>query len=108
VSVSVPREGIPVSAAFAYIGNALDAAGFRLAGVRASAPESGDVLAAFEAAAGCQAVFITPAAAAQLPRPLLEAAMTAARPLVVLVPEDGAPSPLDPAERVRAQLGLES
>jgi len=97
-----------VTAAFAYIGNALDAAGFRLAGVQACAPEPGTELASLEAAAGCQAVFITPAVAAQLPCAVLEAAMTASRPLVVLVPEDGAASPLDPAERVRAQLGLES
>lgn len=97
-----------MSTAFSYIGNALDAAGFRLAGVQSCAPEPGDELAAFKAAAGCQAVFISADVAARLPRAVLEAAMTASRPLLVLVPGDGAPSPLDPAERVRAQLGLES
>jgi hypothetical protein len=43
-----------------------------------------------------------------MPRAELDAALVAGRPLLVLLPEaDGEPSRLDPAQRVRAQLGLE-
>lgn len=93
---------------FAYVGNDIDAAGFRLAGVRAWSPRAGEVLAAFTAAAdGSDAVFITAPVAEALPRPVLEAALLAERPLLVLVPDAATTSALDPAERVRAQLGIE-
>ncbi len=94
--------------ALAYVGNAIDAAGFRLAGVQSWAPEAGGELVAFQAArTAAEAVFITIAVAEQLPRPELNAALMAGRPLLVLIPEGGAPNPLDPAERVRSQLGLD-
>jgi len=96
------------TAAFAYVGNDVDAAGFRLAGVRAWSPRADEVLAAFTAAVeDSEAVFITAAVADALPRPVLEAALLAEQPLLVLIPDGAAPSPLDPAERVRAQLGIE-
>ena len=96
------------SAALAYVGNAIDAAGFRLAGVRSWAPEAGAELAAFRAArADSEAVFITVAIAERLPRSELDAALAAGRPVLALIPEPGKPSPLDPAERARLQLGLE-
>jgi hypothetical protein len=54
-------------------------------------------------------VFVTAAVAERLPRDALEAALAAGRPLVVLLPEPAQPpSRLDPAERVRAQLGLDA
>ena len=100
------RQAEPMPA-FAYVGNDVDAAGFRLAGLRTWAPCADDVLAAFSAAvAAGDAVFISAAVAAALPRDVLDAALLAERPLLVLVP-DGAANPLDPAERVRAQLGIE-
>ena len=37
----------------------------------------------------------------------LDAALAGDRPVVVLIPESAGASPLEPAERVRAQLGLE-
>ena len=95
---------------FAYVGNAEDAAGFRLAGVRCWTP-SGDDTEAFAAAiaSGAEAVFIAAEVAERIARPALEAALAAGRPLIALMPEPGQPpSRLDPAERVRAQLGLDA
>ena len=94
--------------AFAYVGNAVDAAGYRLAGVQSWAPDRGAELPAFRAArASAEAVFITFAVAEQLPRSELDAALAGDRPVIVLIPESTGASPLEPAERVRAQLGLE-
>jgi vacuolar-type H+-ATPase subunit F/Vma7 len=94
--------------AFAYVGNAVDAAGYRLAGIPSWAPDRGAELAAFRAArANAEAVFITVAVAEHLPRAELDAALAGDRPVVVLIPESADASPLEPAERVRAQLGLE-
>jgi vacuolar-type H+-ATPase subunit F/Vma7 len=95
--------------AFAYVGAPEDAAGLRLAGVLCWSPQ-GDDAGAFRAALACgaEAVFVTAAVAEQLPRAELEFALTHGRPLVVLLPEPGAAaSRLDPAERVRGQLGLD-
>jgi vacuolar-type H+-ATPase subunit F/Vma7 len=96
-------------AAFAYVGDAVQAAGFRLIGAQCWVPDPGSERAAFRAArAAAEAVFITSAIAEKLPRVELDAALAAGRPLLLLIPTPGAgPSPLDPAERVRAQLGLE-
>lgn len=97
-----------MSHCFSYVGNDVDAAGFRLAGVRTWAPRAGEVLAAFSNAAdGSDAVFISSRIAEALPRAVLDAALLAERPLLVLVPDATTTSPLDPAERVRAQLGIE-
>src|SRR5512134_2793616 len=96
--------------AFAYVGAAEDAAGFRLAGVRCWTPQ-GDESAALRAAlaSGVEAVFITADVAERVARAELESALAAGRPLVVVLPEPGRPPcRLDPAERVRAQLGLDA
>ncbi len=94
--------------AFAYVGNAVDAAGYRLAGVQSWAPDRGAELAAFRAArANAEAVFITLAVAEQLPRAELDVALAGDRPVVVLIPESTGANPLEPAERARMQLGLE-
>lgn len=96
------------SGAFAYVGNDVDAAVFRLAGVRTWVPRAGEALAAFtDATTGSDAVFITSQVAEALPRTVLDAALLAERPLLVLVPDATTTSALDPAERVRAQLGIE-
>jgi vacuolar-type H+-ATPase subunit F/Vma7 len=98
--------------AFAYVGAAEDAAGLRLAGVRCwSAHGDGTGAEAFRAAlaSGAEVVFLTAAIAEALPRAELDAARAGGRPLGVLLPEPGRPlSRLDPAERVRAQLGLDT
>ncbi len=95
--------------AFAYVGTAVDAAGFRLIGARCWAPEPGEETAAVRAALRvAEAVFITNQVAERLPRPELDADLAAGRPLLVIIPAaDAAPCALDPAERARAQLGLE-
>lgn len=97
----------PASVTIAFVGDALAAAGFRLAGVRTFAPAPGEEHAAFaQARAAAAAVFVTPAVAAQLDPVELERALAAGAPLVAIVP-GGAPPPFDPAERVRRQLGIE-
>jgi vacuolar-type H+-ATPase subunit F/Vma7 len=95
--------------AFAYVGDSVQAAGFRLIGAKCWVPEPGSERAAFLAARKeAEAVFISPSIAERLPRTELDAALAAGRPLLLLVPTPGTdPSPLDPAERVRAQLGLD-
>ena len=95
---------------FAYVGEPTDAAGFRLAGGRCWTAR-GDEARAFHAAlgSGADVVFITTAVAEAVARAELDAALAADRPLVVLLPEPGLPPcRLDPAERVRAQLGLDT
>lgn len=95
--------------ALAFIGDPLRCAGFRLAGFAVWSPAPGAETAALEAAlAAAQAVFITAEIASRLPRARLDAVLAAGTPPVAILPgDDGKPSALDPAERVRAQLGLE-
>lgn len=94
------------TAPLAFVGDALAAAGFRLAGVRVYAPQPGEERAAFaQALAAAAAVFVTPAVAAKLEPAELERALAAGAPLVAIVPDD-TPPPFDPAERVRRQLGI--
>lgn len=95
-------------ATVAYLGSAPEAAGFRLAG--ALTPATGTVADAFELALAQAAVVIVAAeVAAEIPAARLEAALARSAPLVVIAPQRGEPPhPLDPAERVRRQLGLET
>lgn len=95
--------------AFAYVGAAVDAAGFRLIGAQCWTPEPGEEAASVRAALrAAEAVFITDEIAERLPRTELDADLAAGRPLLVIIPvADAAPCALDPAERTRAQLGLE-
>jgi len=94
---------------FAYVGNAIDSAGFRLIGAQCWTPVAGAERTCFEAARrDADALFLATEVAERLPRGELDAALAASRPLIVLVPRPGAePSLLDPAERARVQLGLE-
>jgi vacuolar-type H+-ATPase subunit F/Vma7 len=94
--------------ALAYVGGAVEAAGFRLAGAQAFTPAPGEEAAALaRARAAAAVVLLSGEVAAALPRAALEAAQAALQPLLAIVPARGEVSPLDPAERVRAQLGLE-
>jgi vacuolar-type H+-ATPase subunit F/Vma7 len=94
--------------ALAYVGDAVSAAGFRLAGARVFAPTPGEEgLALHQAREAAQVVLLSSETAVALSRGELEAALAALQPLMAIVPDDGEISPLDPAERVRAQLGLE-
>jgi len=94
--------------ALAYVGNAIDAAGFRLAGALCWDARD-NVQTAFEqACASAEVVLLDPQAAEALPRHQLDAALASGHPLTVIVPRPGGvPNPLDPAERVQGQLGLE-
>ena len=94
--------------ALAYVGDTVDAAGYRLAGARVFTPAAGEEATALAHARDiAQVVLLSREAAAAMPRGPLEAALAALQPLAAIVPEGGETSPLDPAERVRAQLGLE-
>jgi hypothetical protein len=94
----------------AYLGNALDAAGWRLAGAVVDSPLPGSEVAAFAAArASAAVVLVSSEVARALPMDVLEPALAALQPLVLVLPDDSGTRPLafDPAERVRRQLGLE-
>lgn len=96
-------------AAFAFVGSAVEAAAYRLIGAQCWAPSPGEEPAAVRAAlCAAESVFITCGVAQCLPRAELDAALASSRPLLVIIPApDGEPCALDPAERARAQLGLE-
>jgi vacuolar-type H+-ATPase subunit F/Vma7 len=98
-----------MAAPIAFVGDALMASGYRLAGVAVHVPEAGEEMAAFERARGAaQVVLVALDTALKLPLPQLERAIAAQAPLVLIVPDpEGRPSPVDPAARVRRQLGLE-
>jgi vacuolar-type H+-ATPase subunit F/Vma7 len=95
-------------APLAFVGDAVNAAGFRLAGAQVFVPVRGEEAAALAQARGAaQVVLLSGEVAEALPRAELEAAQAALQPLLAIVPEGHAISPADPAERVRTQLGLE-
>ncbi len=93
----------------AFVGDAVMASGYRLAGVSVHVPEAGEELAAFERARSESAVVLVALdTALKLPLARLEQEVGALAPLVLIVPDpDGRGSPVDPAARVRRQLGLE-
>jgi vacuolar-type H+-ATPase subunit F/Vma7 len=93
----------------AFVGDAVMASGSRLAGVAVHVPPPGEEAAAFERARSeARVVLVALDTALQIPLAKLEQAVAAPTPLVLIVPDpDGRPSPVDPAARVRSQLGLE-
>lgn len=97
-----------MSGPIAFVGDAVMASGYRLAGVVVHVPADGGELAAFERARGeARVVLVSMDTALRLPLAHLEAAIAAQSPLVLIVPEpDGRPAPVDPAAHVRRQLGL--
>ncbi len=94
----------------AFVGDATMASGYWLAGVAVHVPPAGEEMAAFERARSeAKVVLIAMDIALKLPLARLEQAIAAQTPLVLIVPDpDGRPSPVDPAARVRRQLGLEA
>jgi vacuolar-type H+-ATPase subunit F/Vma7 len=94
----------------AFVGDAVMASGYRLAGVAVHVPAAGEEVAAFERArAEARVVLLALGTALKLPLARLERAIAAPTPLVLIVPDvEGRPSPVDPAARVRRQLGLET
>lgn len=98
------------SHALTFLGNLQDAAGWRLAGAYTVTPASGGEAAALAALLrSATVVLISSEVAAKLPPDVLEPALTALHPLVLVVPaaRGGLSAAIDPAERVRRQLGIE-
>jgi vacuolar-type H+-ATPase subunit F/Vma7 len=94
--------------ALAYVGDAVDAAGFRLAGARVFTPAPGEEAAALARARPvAKVLLLSRQVAAALPRGELESTLAALQPLAAIVPDGDGISPFDPAESVRALLGLE-
>lgn len=98
-----------MAAPIAFVGDAIMATGYRLAGVAVHVPPSGEEVAAFERARSeAKVVLVALDIALRIPLGRLEQAIAAPAPLVLIVPDlDGRGSPVDPAARVRRQLGLE-
>lgn len=95
--------------ALAYLGPEPAAAAWRLVGAATWTPTQGEEQQAWQAArAAAQVVLLHPDLAERLPIAELEAALAAAQPLLLIMPEPSGASPFDPAERVRAALGLEA
>lgn len=91
-----------------FIGDETSAAGWRLAGVRVTVPESGrEIEALQEAMAHAPLVMLESNCARALPAPVLDAAVRSVAPLVLVVPGvTGAADGVDLGAMVRAQLGL--
>lgn len=97
------------AAKIAFLGEATEAAAFRLCGVRTWAPPVGRETAALEAALTHAAlVLVSAPVARRLPAAILEAAFQRSAPLVLIIPElDGNALEIDPVVRVRRQLSLQ-
>jgi vacuolar-type H+-ATPase subunit F/Vma7 len=97
-------------AAIVVIGDEASCAGFRLAGVDARWPPLPEAAAEFaQALESAQLVVLTRRHAAALPPGMLDKALRRESPLVVVMPEIGAPD-ADPGfvRRMRAVLGIET
>ena len=91
-----------------YIGDAVSAAGYRLAGLRVQVPDMADLLAQIEQAANDASLVLLGAdLAAQLPVAALDRLLSAVSPAVVVVPDVRGQAELpDLANRLRQQLGV--
>ena len=91
-----------------YIGDAVSAAGYRLAGLRVHVPDTAELLMQIEqAAAGASLVLLGADLAAQLPVAALDRLLSAVTPAVVVVPDVRGQAVLpDLANRLRQQLGV--
>ncbi len=91
-----------------FMGDAVSAAGWRLAGARVVVPEPGSETARFrEALKGAELLLLTAEVARELPEALLEKSLAAVSPLVLVVPDvRDRVSPVDLSQRLQAQLGL--
>ncbi len=96
-------------AAIVYLGDELNAAGYRLAGVDARVPAAGAETGYLEAAMReAQVVLLGMRFAAAIAPAVLEPALASRSPLVMVVPElNGERPSIDPASRVRRLLGVE-
>ncbi len=94
-----------------YLGDEATAAAYRLAGVRAIAPDPADAAGALRRAAddGAELVLLAAPLAARLPVAVLEDALQGEHPLVAIAADAfGRQAPPDLAREVRAALGIEA
>ena len=93
-----------------YLGDELGAAGYRLAGASVRTPAPHEAAAALaDACRQGPLVLVSAGVAAQIAPATLQRALAAAAPLVLVVPDMQADTPLpDLAARLRAQLGFEA
>lgn len=93
-----------------FVGDELSAAGYRLAGMDARVPLPGAETDCFEKALHeAYLVLVGYRCARAIPPPTLEAALALLSPLVIVVPDwDGTQLALEPANKVRRILGLET
>lgn len=93
----------------AYLGDEVTAAGFRLAGVDARAPAPGTEAATLdEVRARSPLVLVSATVAARIPAATLRAALRAAPPITVVVPDLREETEFpDLSARLRRQLGFE-
>ena len=91
-----------------YLGDAVSAAGYRLAGLRVHVPDTAELLMQIEqAAADASLVLLGADLAAQLPVAALDRLLSAVAPAVVVVPDVRGQAVLpDLANRLRQQLGV--
>jgi len=91
-----------------YIGDAVSAAGFRLAGLRIHVPDTTELVMQIEqAATDASLVLLGADLAAQLPVTELDRLLSAVTPAVVVVPDVRGQADLpDLANRLRQQLGV--
>ena len=91
-----------------YIGDAVSAAGFRLAGLRIHVPDTTELVMQIEqAATDAPLVLLGADLAAQLPVTELDRLLSAVTPAVVVVPDVRGQADLpDLANRLRQQLGV--
>ena len=91
-----------------YIGDAVSAAGYRLAGLRVHVPDTAELLAQVEeATVDASLVLLGADIAAQLPVAALDRLLSGVAPAVVVVPDVRGQAVLpDLANRLRQQLGV--
>ena len=93
----------------AYLGDATTAAGFRLAGLEAHAPEADHLLSTFrQLLTTTDLLLLGVEAARDLPTAEVNAAVASGRPLVVVVPDIHGVAPMrDLKQRLRRELGVD-
>ena len=93
-----------------YLGDAVSAAGYRLAGALVRTPPAGEEAAALAwARAHAPLVLLSSSVASHIGEAVLRAALSALAPLVLIVPDLHGEVPLpDLAARLRSQLGLDT
>lgn len=91
------------------MGDPVSAAGYRLAGCTVVTPEKGAEGEAFRAArSGASLLLVTAEMAGRLPKEMLEKALAAVSPLVLIAPDArGRQAPPDLEKLARVSLGLE-